>query len=514
LYDYRCGEIGRKATRISKRGKEDDCSPHGVFRAEAGIFQREEAILWAASGTASETSIVKGGVESEITTDTRLIMRASTVEMSTVATESADSLFVQKYIAIQYPPVKEGVSSTVRLGRALVSGALGMRTDNPKLFETAIRLPDCSVVIRSTKKKTKAPVSAPPPNSIDSEMDMNDSADIQLSQSTTDVVVQIELAGLGVEAMLQEILAKEEVMISDKPIMTEAPPMPGLIVTPDTSPVKVNRTGDQREESGGEISREKETPSEGKIVRKGDLTTLELQRILKEIENSKLLREELKEQDLSLASASSFLNVVCGRTSKNKGLQKTREIQGKPSGSKVGVIAYLTKEQLEDKYLKKQRVIRIIAAKSLLKEELAKAEPSWAPVATFRAAAGRGEEPGSGEVVDVRRAVREGQPAQSDTPTTVNTLTMEAPVPYMTAMSQPRAIIELQAEAPPVIGDDAPMSIGDSEEEGSESDGSDGFSGSGISCRDSTVSRGSLKRPADESPERELGETSRQNFQG
>jgi len=147
---------------------------------------------------------------------------------------------------------------------------------------------------------------------------------------------------------------------------------------------------------------------------------------------------------------------------------------------------------------------------------LAKAEPSWASVATFRAAAGDGEEPGSGEVVDVRRAVREGQPTQSDTPTTVNTLTMEAPVPCMTAMSQPRAIIELQAEAPSVISDDALMSIGDSEEEGSESDGSDGFShsGSGICRGDSTVSRGSRKRPADESPERELGETSRREFSG
>jgi len=139
-----------------------------------------------------------------------------------------------------------------------------------------------------------------------------------------------------------------------------------LIATPDISPVKVNRTGEQREKSGGEISRERETPSEGKIVRKGDLTTLESQRILEEIEISKLLREELKKQDQSLASASSFLNVVCGGTSKDKGSQKTGEIQGKPSGSKVGVIAYLTKEQLEAKYLEKQRVIRIIAAKSLL----------------------------------------------------------------------------------------------------------------------------------------------------
>jgi len=201
------------------------------------VTQREEAILWAASGTASETSIVKGDGKDEVTTDTRTIMGASTVETSTVTTESADSLFVQKYVALQYPPVEEVVSCTVRLGRALVSGALGMWTNDPKLFETAIRLPDCSVVIRSTKKKARAPVSAPPPNSIDSEMDMNDFAEIQLSQSATDVGVHIELPGLGVESMLQEILADGEDRTSDKLMMTEAPPTPGLIATPETSPL-------------------------------------------------------------------------------------------------------------------------------------------------------------------------------------------------------------------------------------------------------------------------------------
>jgi len=144
-----------------------------------------------------------------------------------------------------------------------------------------------SIRDRSTKKEAKALGYAPPPNSIDSEMDMNDSANIQLSQSATDVGVQIDSPGLGVESMLQEILAKKEVRISNKPIMTEAPPTPGLIVTPDTSPVKVNRTGVQQERIRGEISGEKEMPSEVKLVRKGDLTTLESQCILEEIENSK-----------------------------------------------------------------------------------------------------------------------------------------------------------------------------------------------------------------------------------
>jgi len=49
-----------------------------------------------------------------------------------------------------------------------------------------------------------------------------------------------------------------------------------------------------------------------KPVEKGDVNTLDAQRLMEEIEKSKLLREELIRQDLSLASASSFLSVVCG----------------------------------------------------------------------------------------------------------------------------------------------------------------------------------------------------------
>jgi len=210
---------------------------------------------------------------------------------------------------------------------------------------------------------------------------------------------------------------------------------------------------------------------------------------MEEIENSKLVREELIRQDLSLASASSFLSVVCGGSSKEKGVQKIGEAQGRASGSKVGAITPLTKEQLEAKYLEKKRVTRIVAAKSLLEEELAKAESSWALVATFCVAAGDGEESCSREVVDVHLAAREGQPAKSDMPAAVNTQTTVAQVSCTAAIGQFRTIPELQAEATSVIPDDAPMSIGDSEEEGSESGG-------------------------DESPEREPAEMPRRVFPG
>jgi len=58
------------------------------------------------------------GVEGEMTTMTGMIIEASTAEMSTIATELADSLYVQEYVASHYPPLEEVVSSKVRLGRA------------------------------------------------------------------------------------------------------------------------------------------------------------------------------------------------------------------------------------------------------------------------------------------------------------------------------------------------------------------------------------------------------------
>jgi len=64
---------------------------------------------------------------------------------------------VQDFIAAQYPPIEETVSSAVRMGRALVSGALGMRLDDPKYFETAVKLPECTVVLQSTHRKARAP---------------------------------------------------------------------------------------------------------------------------------------------------------------------------------------------------------------------------------------------------------------------------------------------------------------------------------------------------------------------
>jgi len=94
----------------------------------------------------------------------------------------------------------EGVSSTVRLGKAFVSGALGRRTDDTKWFDAAANITECSVRLLTTNKKAKAPVSVPPSNSIDSEMDRGESSDAHLSQSVTDLDVQTELLSARAES--------------------------------------------------------------------------------------------------------------------------------------------------------------------------------------------------------------------------------------------------------------------------------------------------------------------------
>jgi len=191
----------------NRRASKKSSVSHAVSSA-ADANQGEEAIQWA-SEAASGTDVAKLGASSKGMTRPKPNKKTATRDVRTVIDASADSLALQEFIVMQYPPVEEVVSSTVRMGRALVSGALGMRTDDPKLFATAVRLPGCTVVLQSTKSKAKVPVYAPPPNSIESDMKINDVEDVQLSQSTTDIGVHIELPDGGIELTPQSVVGGE-----------------------------------------------------------------------------------------------------------------------------------------------------------------------------------------------------------------------------------------------------------------------------------------------------------------
>jgi len=148
-------------------------------------------------------------------------------------TENKGNLDAQDYIASQYPTVDGGVSSTVRLGRSLVSGAMGRWTDDPKMFETAVELMDCSVPLRTTKEKAKIAVSKLPPNSIDFELEEDEVCDARLLQSTTDTGVHIELPEGNAEIDDQGV---REMVDKDSSTgvgnVSEGPKTPGCVTTP------------------------------------------------------------------------------------------------------------------------------------------------------------------------------------------------------------------------------------------------------------------------------------------
>jgi len=164
--EIRKGASGTKEAEV--KSTERQCPPKKVSGVQAGATkttdteQRESAMQWA-TGTASDTAVV---TQSTVPARQKLAKKVTEKQRQT-ATESAQSLEAQNFMAAQYPTMDEGVSSTVRLGRSFVSRALGRRIEDPKMLEAAVLVTDCSVVIKSTKRKAKVPVSAPPLNSID-----------------------------------------------------------------------------------------------------------------------------------------------------------------------------------------------------------------------------------------------------------------------------------------------------------------------------------------------------------
>jgi len=153
--------------------------------------QRENAMKWASTAVSDTEIVTTNAIEQGST----LYKKRGVDKRPSGMVDTAESLAIQDFIAAQYPPVEEVVSSSVRLGRALVSGALGKKDDDPKIFEAAVNLAECRVMLQSTKRKSKIPVSAAPPNSTESEMDVDESGSIQLSTSATDVGVHIGLPG-------------------------------------------------------------------------------------------------------------------------------------------------------------------------------------------------------------------------------------------------------------------------------------------------------------------------------
>jgi len=493
----------------SRRGSKKASDTHSAPMT-AEVIQRVEAVQWA-SGAASETEVGKSSAADEVLVRTNVIQKTTEDKGSTVAIESEESLVAQNFIAAQYPPVGGEVSETIRMGRALVSGALGMQTDDPKFFEATVKLSDCVVVLQLTRKKARTPVSAPPPNSIDSEVDGNDSCDVLLSQSATDVGVYIELPGGLIDTTTPEkTCAGDRLSLTDVR-QADAPSTPVMVATPVIS-VREMEADMKTRNVMSELTRAADKMIKERIVvGPSKEAVAESQRILKEIDGAKLLQDELMRRDPSLVSASSFLSTVCGGGPKDNNMKKKDELKNKTSDIGTGEIPPSIQTRSESRYTEKPRTTRIVATTSLLEEELDKSQPSLASVATFRAAAYGDDISGKAEGVDKSLVTETSSTDAIHIPDVRRSVSAGIGEPEGEVQRGDEAPMEETSEDIVVVVDDAAMSVGDSEEEGSESDG---FSrtDSNSSRGESTHSQNNRKRPADESPERD--ETRRREFPG
>jgi len=215
-------------------------------------------------------------------------------------------------------------------------------------------------------------------------------------------------------------------------------------------------------------------------------------------------------RDPTLATAASFLSLVCDGIRMSKDTpDKHKEREMQKSAIAKSIPSDVAKPLISAEVIEKQRITRILVAKTMLGEELAKDKPSMASLDVLRKAAF-----GTETIEDEEASVT----------TIVETTVRKCPeqkrvepppraLPQTTAVENlidPVLVTDEHSEVE--VSDDAAMSIGDSD---NEEEISDDYSRTGSSsCGESTTSRGSRKRPADELPERDPKKTDRREFPG
>jgi len=523
--------IGRRAELVggSAVDKITPLTPRELMAAD--IEQKERARIWASEST-SDTTMVSQSTMDRASVRQKAVNKAAD-KIKAMSKESAQSLANQDAIASQYPPIiDESVSSTVRLGRALVSGALGKRNEDPKIIVATVELQEFSVVLNSTRRKAKAPVSAPPPNSIESDVNVKEHDEVCMSHSTTDTGVNIDLPGSGQETgaeimdvddvrdgmnetgdkCTKEIVAEEMCTAISEPSFPDTPTAPGTVATPvlqrseSTVKDKLVRVPSQKRAACDSVAEMASTT--GKVK---EMKPQEHRRILCDIDGAELLREELARTNLELASVSFFLGIVCGdrcNTEKDKIISGVAVAEKSIEGNTRSPGKDLQQEQ---RYVELQRPDRIHDAKSLLTEELSKTKPVEAIATAYGEEACNVDEvegvtPGRNVKTESQGAnaseqelsrVQEGVSTRSLKPTA--------------GRVEVEIDMEIFEESEIVISEDIEMSNAESEDESSSSGSTIDSSGSSES-EDSTISTRSQKRPADGSPERRPSVTARKEF--
>jgi len=111
------------------------------------------------------------------------------------------------------------------------------------------------------------------------------------------------------------------------------------------------------------------------------------QRMLREIDISKRLQDELAKSDHTLATAASSWDTVCSGVGKDKSSDKPKEVGVKKPTVAKCTLSDVVKPLMSPEVIEKQRATRVLVAKTMLEEELSKEEPSLALLAVLRRAA-------------------------------------------------------------------------------------------------------------------------------
>jgi len=361
---------------------------------------------------------------------------------------------------------------------------------------------------------------------MDSEVEGEEHDDVRLSQSSTDTGVNIELPGFAIErdGGKSHVADEEECTVGsgdrhDKGVveriestgivesqMTDTPTAPGEVATPVLPTGENVAVTPLSETASRKVLDTTSTPVVANEIKSDDR-----RRILRDVGAAELMRAEIAKTNPEFASVSAFIGAVCGerRVTGKDEVVDSADVEEVPIN--IGSVLTGRSQEQEQRYLERQRLTRITAAKLLLKEELGKKKTVEAVINASGKAAGDGDDVVS---LDTRQRSdneeRAGVLTGSELPLVEGELT-QGRSEIMEEIVEIESEMEVTGEVQTVISEDVEMSNAESEEEGSEYGSSDESSESSES-EESLASTRSRKRPAEGSPEREPPETIRKEF--
>jgi len=364
--------LGKKAEREKQEGKKKGVNSRVVKKPSATQTAAEATLLQSIASTdAMPTESFSEVVAIMGTTAALAPKRVRSTRRENVDRRPDDALSTLKFGALDeiQPRSTEPLGDVLgaELGIKFVASALGKAVPRTSSEDALIDMPDCYVEMTSTRKKAKMPVSVAPPNSIDSDVDRDDTGSeipdvhIEIPGEVKEYIVSSVEVGREAEVVAshespnQTLLSPRveiatispEIAIINRALVTSTPnageitsfcdavssvePTEGKVDTP-LNPFEYSTPVNKPVTVIGvpsDTPRSQPTPTvvaalPGSEGEKNDMRAKyeHRQRIIREIAAAQLLQEEIKKNDQNLASVASFLKDVCGA---NPDRQKVRD---------------------------------------------------------------------------------------------------------------------------------------------------------------------------------------------